>query len=878
MGDEKNQRPVSEKALMIQKIVPSALRNVPRWVLHKNKVPHSFNINAKEPYMFKIDPSREGNKLLTIEEALDGRAQFQSNADGIGFVLDKSAVPAVCIDIDDKELPAVKSILEELKDSYVEESPSGKGLHAWFLDKDTDGISGRRIKGIEIYTAKRFITFTGKRVKGFGAQLAEHNGLAKKILSEYFQIDKSETFNLDDCEADFKVPPVLDDNIILENIRQSKDEKLKLLLDGNMLNYQSPSEADWHCVLKLCFWTGGNAGQIERIISASELGKRHKWQEREDYRRRTIVKAIREWNGNAFVDTKKLTRIIIRQGDKVLFKDKNGKAIEFKSPTGFSVDLDKGIFKDAESDDETAKCICNDVILPLRMFKNADNQTVSVELWQRCGDDWQRSIFPNDTLSTNKEIITLSAIGLDVTSVNARALVTFLRAFKIVNAKKIEKVTAYSQTGWRNKGEFIYPVDNEKYIIDAGREVDLIRLFKPHGERERWLGVYNQFKKYKYCRLAVAASLAAPLLKVLRLRNMTLQFWSQSGQGKTAILKFADSVYKNPVPLLKFSATSNFIEQRCVTLSDFPICVDELKTAERDKTAKPSLDYFAHLIESGASKGRITKNIRLQDIKLFRTIAIITGENPLTDYNSDMGIKRRTVEVHCNNIFDPSVIIEGRNEGSFLHTFSEDNYGLVGQEWINLIKDTDIQKKINAKYEDIRAELLKKNPTAFADHCELLAACITADFFFNQEIAEPDVTPDVTELISIAQQFNAEIKEKDSVRAFDFIRDWFEQNSGWFVNPDDTEQQERPTKFGWIINKGKDDEAICIIPNVIKDALKQAGFNPRKVLTELVDEQLIDSKVRADRGTSTYAIVQRIKNEGVKRIVKIFGKQLKNEI
>ena len=51
----------------------------------------------------------------------------------------------------------------------------------------------------------------------------------------------------------------------------------------------------------LAFWTNGNAQQMERLFSASALGQRKKWRERQAYREMTIQAALSHWNGVGYV-------------------------------------------------------------------------------------------------------------------------------------------------------------------------------------------------------------------------------------------------------------------------------------------------------------------------------------------------------------------------------------------------------------------------------------------------------------------------------------------------------------------------------------------------------------------------------------------------
>ena len=847
--------------------VPSVLKGLARWVLHKKKVPMSVRVKNNHVHLVKINIAKGGD-FLSHEQAVNAFMTHVDEVDGIGFVLDKEVAPIVCIDLDGLDNPFKEKILAELNDTYVEFSPSGEGLHVWFVDHDLDGLSGRRIKNIEIYCDKRYMTFTGHHLDGCAAELSTHDGYMRSLIFELF--DKGA--DVDSYEklleqADFNVEPKIDDEQLISIIKNSNDCSIKeLLFEGNVARYRSPSEADWHLALKLCWWTAGNLGQIKRLFDTSPLAQRDKWLERQDdYAVRTIVRAHSVWDHKSFKLNSKPVKPISRE----LVLD--GFLFHLLVPRGYSVN-DRGIFKlGGDDDDNVDRCICCDVILPTRMFSNVDSYNVSLELSFKRKGHWSRFVVANEIISNTKNIVSLSTLGLDITSINARAMVSFFRAFKTVNADRIKVVDAFSQTGWRDNTHFIYPSDSDEFILDVGRDINLWQLFKPQGDRDAWLKVYNKFKDCKFFRLAVAASLAAPMLKLLRLRNMTLQFWSQSGAGKTAILKFADSVYKCPVPLLKFNSTKAFLEARSVALCDFPLCVDELKTADTDRKFKSSADVFAHLIESGASKGRATKHVQQRDVKHFRTIAIITGEHPLTEFASEMGIKRRTLEIYCNEIFPKSDAADSVPRQ--IHLFSESNYGLVGLDWIKVLENADNHALILEKFNQFRSTVKGAKPDAFDDHCDLLAACATADFFFNKFIAEPDIVPNSEMLFDTANQFAVERQEKDSVRAIKFIADWCAQNAGMFVINGD-KSTERAVKFGWIVDKGSDQEAFAIIPTVLRNALKDAGFNPNKVLAECADDGFIVTQQQKDRNKAYYSITQRIKNEGTQRVVKVLKSTL----
>lgn len=84
-----------------------------------------------------------------------------------------------------------------------------------------------------------------------------------------------------------------DEDVLEKAIRGKNGEKVKRLLKGDLSDYGgNHSAADQKLANELCFDCGGDYDQIERIFNSTKLGERDKWKDREDYRKRTINKAI----------------------------------------------------------------------------------------------------------------------------------------------------------------------------------------------------------------------------------------------------------------------------------------------------------------------------------------------------------------------------------------------------------------------------------------------------------------------------------------------------------------------------------------------------------------------------------------------------------
>lgn len=96
---------------------------------------------------------------------------------GVGFVLSGDD-RIVCVDLDDcldsrgRLLAWAKDVVDGLPATYVEVSPSGRGLHVWgFGDVDR----ARCTTGVEVYGSRRYITVTGRRWRHSVGTFAELN-------------------------------------------------------------------------------------------------------------------------------------------------------------------------------------------------------------------------------------------------------------------------------------------------------------------------------------------------------------------------------------------------------------------------------------------------------------------------------------------------------------------------------------------------------------------------------------------------------------------------------------------------------------------------------------------------------------------------------
>lgn len=149
-----------------QGVIPLALRKLPRWVRYSRK---------KVPLTAVGGPASATNPVTW---STYGRVNASTFGAGVGFVLNGDGI--VCMDLDGCIAPSgvvtppVRELLRLAGSTYVEVSPSGRGLHIWGRAKL---VSGRCVsfKGqpVEVYPSGRYITVTGQVFEGSRSQLGD---------------------------------------------------------------------------------------------------------------------------------------------------------------------------------------------------------------------------------------------------------------------------------------------------------------------------------------------------------------------------------------------------------------------------------------------------------------------------------------------------------------------------------------------------------------------------------------------------------------------------------------------------------------------------------------------------------------------------------
>ena len=251
---------------------------------------------TKIPYNPRSGGKAQSSNPDTFAD-LDTALKVSECYDGIGLGL---FPPLVGVDIDhcvkDGQLSDLAKSVVDCLDSYTEKSPSGEGVHVLFAAPGFQFDSSkyyfkRDSLGLEVYVGgatNRFFTFTGATINQ--VEISDKSKELQTVLDAYMVRPTQRQ-----SETRPPQPVDMDDRELLNRAMDAANgAKFSRLWSGDWSEYESRSNADMALCSMLAFWTGRDAGRMDRLFRLSGL-MRSKWDERRGnrtYGQMTIQEAI----------------------------------------------------------------------------------------------------------------------------------------------------------------------------------------------------------------------------------------------------------------------------------------------------------------------------------------------------------------------------------------------------------------------------------------------------------------------------------------------------------------------------------------------------------------------------------------------------------
>ena len=480
---------------------------------------------------------------------------------------------------------------------------------------------------------------------------------------------------------------------------------------------------------------------------------------------------------------------------------------------------------------------CAHPIFPCQLLRNIDTGELKVKLKYRRGNTpyWTTCVVDFDTVANARNIVSLSKIGISVTSgTRAQNLVDYISEAIDENYDAIEQIRSVSHLGWNQEGFAPYIRDVE---FDGNPNFDgIFKSITQKGSYETWLNEMIKCRQYSIvAHIVIAASFASCLIEPLGTLPFFVHLWGMdSGTGKTVAQMAAASVWGNPTvgdPFFPtFKGTSAGFEILAGFLHSLPMFIDELQMA-KDRNGKVIFNVYE--LASGTGKLRGNKQLGLANIPTWNNCFITSGETPIVGEQDGAGALNRVIEIECtaNN----KCVEDGRTTANIL----KNNYGFGGRAFVLKLREEGVMELVRKVYDIKYAECLDDKATEKQAHAA--AAILTADALASEWIFgdKPLTSKQMSDFLKTAESVSA------SARGYRYICDWVATNFNKFGAVENGEI------YGVI-----EDDVAFIIRSVFNKACAAEGINPKALLSHLKTKGLL--KMRRDsRG---YTITKRLSN------------------
>lgn len=553
--------------------------------------------------------------------------------------------------------------------------------------------------------------------------------------------------------------------------------------------------------------------------------------------------------------------------------------INLRQPEGW-IYSDKGISVIDEKK-YTPTTVCRTPIILTKRLKSIETGDEKIEIAFKRDGQWHNATYPRSTIFSSRSITALADLGCTITSENAKQVVRFLGALEAENIDIIPKVDSTSTFGWQPGKRFIPGHDKGISLDIDPSQKGMATAYSQTGCMEKWLEHMAPHRERDKFRFILAASFAAPLLRIVKQRIFFVYNWGGSKGGKTAALKAALSVWGDPERLMvNFNATQVGLERTAAFYCDLPLGIDERQLAGNNQDA---LEKIVYMIASGTGKIRGAKGGGLQTVHQWRTVALATGEEPLSTDTTQTGVSTRVLEIY-GGPFD------NEQDAGLMHQQAAMDCGWAGPAFIDRLIHLD-ERQICDAYEDMQLYIRSISSGKNGSHISGIAAVALADamadsWFFGgskdspvtpagrtMELLDPlGITPEswvaakrMAERILVDQVENntSDVNEN----ATQYIVDWVLSNKAYFgINA-------VGTCLGMTSEQGN---VVYIFPSMLNQALTKAGYSPRKTMKYLAERGLVTTTTERS-GKKSYSTVKWFGDRSC-RFVEFFIGKLANAV
>lgn len=516
------------------------------------------------------------------------------------------------------------------------------------------------------------------------------------------------------------------------------------------------------------------------------------------------------------------------------YKDDIGKEYP-NMACGSWIATENGIFSSETS--KARELVCHHPIMPIRRLKNLETNKEQITIAFKRDGLWSEMTVPKSNIASTQKIVELVDYGVQVNAENAKLLIKYLSDVEMYNADMIDIQRSTSKLGWH--GDTFVPYDLSIVFDGEYRFKTLFQSIQESGDYYKWVTLAKELRSCGRLepRIALAASFASVLIHPLNALPFIVDFYGQTGGGKTVTINIAASIWGNPAPgayVGNFRASDTNLEIRADMLNSLPMVLDDSKNAS--KYVQDNYESLIYNLCAGKGKGRSNKDLGVAEEKTWNCVTICNGENPISEFADSGGAINRIIEIECcEDIYE--------NPAEINSTVMK-NYGFAGRVFVGNLKrfTPDELKEMKSDIEKGFDGYNFPAKQVMAISTLLLADKLATDFIFKdgRELTVEDVVdiPTRKKDVSEGQRCYEFIIESLSVYGQHFDAQFSCDQWGF---------KETPDEYG--------DVYVYFYPKPLENLLKNNGFSRKAFSAWAINRELIkhtgkrDTVIKRDGGS-----------------------------
>lgn len=334
-----------------------------------------------------------------------------------------------------------------------------------------------------------------------------------------------------------------------------------------------------------------------------------------------------------------------------------------------------------------AKKLCPWPIWIQAIGRDLDSDEVFVQLRTTSRADW----ISLAVVAAREHVVELTRVGYPIDYASVPSVSRYLASSYALNERSVPPVDlaersgmhrlADGSVGWLVGATWIGPNGTRVVPSPAIKASKLTRALFAQGTLDDWkLKFQEAMRQNSLARWLISASFASPLLSLGTDRTFVIHHWGESGRGKTALARFASSVWGHPINFTaSFTGTAMSLTEQFRYLTDLHVTFNEIQAADY----KNDLGPIVMRIVEETPRERVTPSGLLHKTgQHWRAIVRFTGEQSLlaSKMHDLGGVTNRVIE------FDAQVLERGFSRE--LHDWMESPdaaFGVAGPAFLRRI-------------------------------------------------------------------------------------------------------------------------------------------------------------------------------------------------